>query len=68
MNGPGKYDDVCTMVRERTEARAVLVVVIDGKLGNGFSFQGDPLSLASVPEILEDVAGRIREDRAAKST
>jgi len=66
MNGPGKYDDVCTMVRERTEARAVLVVVIDGKLGNGFSFQGDPLSLASVPEMLEDVARQIREDRAAR--
>jgi len=35
--GEGKYDDLCTIVRERTNARAVLVAVFEGDYGDGFS-------------------------------
>ena len=38
-NGPGKYDDVCTVVRETTEARVVVMIVLDGNKGSGFSVQ-----------------------------
>lgn len=39
--GPGKYDDVCTYVREETEASAAIVIVVGGKHGPGFSVQSD---------------------------
>lgn len=40
--GPGKYDDLCTLVREKAKARGVLVAIIDGEYGQGFSVQGEP--------------------------
>lgn len=62
--GPGKYDDVCTLVREQTAALGVIVMVINGKHGHGFSVQADPMTLAGLPEILEDIARQLRNDRA----
>lgn len=38
--GAGKYDDLASHVREQTEAAAVLVIVLEGKGGSGFSAQG----------------------------
>jgi hypothetical protein len=61
--GPGKYDDACTQAREHTKATAVLLIVFEGKDGSGFSYQGDLLHLAAVPDILENVAAEIRRDR-----
>jgi hypothetical protein len=37
--GPGKYDDLCTHVREEAQAVGSVVVVIQGKYGSGFSVQ-----------------------------
>lgn len=45
MFGPGVYDDLCTYVREQSGADAVIVLVINGKRGSGFSAQARPLSL-----------------------
>lgn len=39
--GPGKYDDMCTMVREATGAQAVVVVIVGGSRGDGFSVQAE---------------------------
>jgi hypothetical protein len=66
MIGPGKYDDVCTVVREMTGAACALVLVIGGNKGAGFSVQTtariDPVTLAS---LLEDMARQLRgEDDA----
>ena len=61
--GKGKYDDDCTKFREDTEATGVLVVVFDGKHGNGFSVQCKDLYLiASIPQILRNVANEIDND------
>jgi len=62
MLGPGKYDRHCTRVREQTTARGVLLIVISGADGSGFSCQADPEILLTLPEILEQVAAEIRRD------
>jgi hypothetical protein len=62
--GPGKYDDLCTRVREEAKADAAFVIVINGALGSGFSAQwaSDPLLLAKLPGLLEYIAQQIRDD------
>lgn len=37
--GPGKYDDLCTYVREQSEGESVIVLVVGGRLGSGISRQ-----------------------------
>ncbi|HEY1448413.1 MAG TPA: hypothetical protein VGF33_07730 [Caulobacteraceae bacterium] len=57
--GPGKYDHLATAARVAAGARAVIVMVIDGDLGSGFSVQADePLAL-TLPAILRDLADQI---------
>ena len=65
--GPGKYDDICTLVRETTKADGVLVVILGGDRGNGFSAQTDLLTVVSLPDLLESVAKQIREHSIAGS-
>jgi hypothetical protein len=57
--GPGKYDDLCSLVRERSGGE-VIVIVIDGDKGSGFSFQGDEATLERLPDVLEIVAKQMR--------
>lgn len=63
--GPGKYDDLCTLVRKRTKARCAIVIVIDGAKGSGFSCQADAFTTLQLPEILELVARQMREGGTA---
>lgn len=58
--GAGKYDDLCTYVRTEAEAKTVLVVILEGNKGSGFSVQGDINDVAGVPTLLENVAKGIR--------
>lgn len=58
--GPGKYDDLCTYVREQTDADAVIVMVVNGKLGSGFSCQADFVTTAVLPDMLESLARQLR--------
>lgn len=66
--GPGKYDDVCTMVRHQVGlsgdvlAGGVIVIVFGGNKGNGFSCQADLATTMALADVLEDVARQIRED------
>lgn len=61
--GPGKYDDICTVVREETNADLAIVIVMGGKLGNGFSCQThDPSLMGEVAAMLEQIAKQIRKD------
>ena len=57
--GPGKYDDLCTYVRTQADAAGVLVIILDGNKGDGFSAQLDPRSTLRVPELLRDTANQI---------
>jgi len=58
--GPGKYDDLCTLVRERAGADGAIVIVFGGALGSGFSVQMPGWLMPSVPGVLERVAAEIR--------
>lgn len=59
--GPGIYDELCSQVREESEAVAAIVIIIDGKNGNGFSVQSsDPMILIKLPELLQAVTDEIK--------
>jgi hypothetical protein len=58
--GPGKYDELCTKVREETNADTVLVIVLGGVKGSGFSMQTREMKISVlVPAILRDTADQI---------
>ena len=57
--GPGKYDDLATQVREAAEAPAVVVIVIKGNRGSGFSVQASADLTASLPALLRHIADEI---------
>lgn len=59
--GPGKYDHLCTLVREQAKAEGAIVIVIAGEHGNGFSCQADAENTLLLPFYLEDLARQIRE-------
>lgn len=62
--GPGKYDDLCTDVREKAQALAALVIIIGGKHGGGFSCQTeDPRALIALPAMLRSMADQIEADQ-----
>ncbi len=57
----GKYDGLATLVRETANAHMVMVVVVGGNKGNGFSVQAvDRKLIADVPALLEHIAKDIR--------
>jgi methylmalonyl-CoA mutase cobalamin-binding subunit len=58
-NGPGRYDDLATEVREKAAAEGVMVIVFGGNKGPGFSAQLPAHILIAVPQILRDVANQI---------
>jgi hypothetical protein len=57
--GPGKYDDAVTTLREILGARGILLVVVDGIHGSGFSAQLPPRETLTLPEILRHLADEI---------
>ena len=60
--GPGKYDDLCTIVREEAEASLALVIIVKGKKGSGFSIQGEDLSdLVYLSDLLRNTADQIEQ-------
>jgi hypothetical protein len=59
--GPGRYDDVATHVRETTHAEGVILLVIGGDKGSGFSAQLSAIDTLRVPEILRSVADQIEQ-------
>ena len=56
--GPGKYDQLCTHVREIANARAAIIIVLDGEAGSGFSVQAHesvpPKKLAAILQAVID--------------
>lgn len=57
--GPGKYDQECSYVRAATQAEGVIVIVIDGTKGAGFSCQATPEILDELPKLLRTIAQEI---------
>lgn len=64
-NGPGKYADLTTYVREKAQAGVAMVIIIGGNKGQGFDIQCDmrrvPLTPLAVANILRDVAKEIEK-------
>jgi hypothetical protein len=60
ITGPGKYDDLCTIVRERSNARAAIVIIVEGNKGGGFSVQGELEIINGLPDLLEHTARMMR--------
>ena len=63
--GPGKYDHLTTLVRKRagvTEGGGVVLIVVGGDKGPGFSVQADFETSLMLPDILEMVAKQMRRD------
>jgi hypothetical protein len=50
--GPGRYDDLATEAREKAGAEGVLLLIVNGKNGMGFSVQGPLPFLYDLPRIL----------------
>jgi hypothetical protein len=59
--GPGKYDDVATEARTKTQAEGVLLLVVNGTKGSGFSAQLSLELTLTLPTILRDIAAQIEE-------
>ena len=65
--GPGKYNDVCSMVRRQVGMTDVSGGgVVGGSKGNGFSCQADLETTLALPDMLESVARQIRERETMK--
>jgi len=60
--GPGRYDDLCTYVRDQAKADGAIVIVLGGHKGSGFSMQGDLALMRRLPDMLEKLAATIRAD------
>ena len=61
--GPGKYDDLCTLVRKKAKAQAAIVIIVGGEKGEGFSCQ-TVLPAFDIAEALENVAKQMRQSMA----
>lgn len=66
-NGAGIYDEDCGNVREKNNASGVLLIVLGGDKGNGFSIQAEGNIIQNVPEMLESIAKELRSDLVANS-
>ena len=62
-DNPGKYDDLCTYVRETAKATGAIVVVTDGESGHGFSVQGDLAFILGISKMLRVIADEIEADQ-----
>lgn len=61
MMGPGRYDDYCKYVLEKTDANGVLLVVVNGDKGHGMSLKASLELTLALPDILEQIAKDIRD-------
>lgn len=64
--GPGKYDDLCSYVAQQVgivgTGGGVILIVMGGNKGHGFSCQADLATTLSIPDILEMTAQLVRDD------
>lgn len=60
--GPGKYDELCMQAREQAQAEGVVMIVIQGRHGSGFSVQASLDVHAALPQALAALSESMRED------
>ena len=59
---PGKYDTECELARKMCGAKGVMLVVMDGNKGHGFSAAIPSNQVDNVPRILRSMADSIEAD------
>lgn len=65
MNGPGIYDEECTLVRKLLKADGVLLIVLTCGGEAGFSVQMSASLISTIPSLLRTMADDIEADNAA---
>jgi hypothetical protein len=65
--GPGNYDEEATWVQKRTNAHGVLLMIVDGNKGNGFSLASYDMQATleitlALPRLLREMANQIEDD------
>jgi len=64
--GPGKYDKLATWARQRAGADGIILCVLNGEHGNGFSVQVratyTPEQIVKIARVIRDVADQIEAD------
>jgi hypothetical protein len=63
--GAGRYDDLCTRVRDDAKARSAVIIVVGGEYGHGFSVQAPAEDAEVLIHVLRDVADQIETDMKA---
>lgn len=65
--GPGKYDELCSYVLEKSKGRAAVVIVVSGERGSGmgvkedFSLAGGRYHVVRLPKVLRKIADEIEK-------
>ena len=61
--GGGEYEEEANLVRTMTEAHAIILGVILGDRGSGFTIQSDgTISRDALADVLEGIVKEIRKD------
>lgn len=60
--GPGKYDALATAARTKAKAGGVILIVLDGSRGSGFSVQATAAVTLRLPVLLRTLADQIEND------
>lgn len=60
--GPGKYDAECTSVHESTKASSVVLIVLGGDRGDGFSVTATADVVWAMPDMLREIAKQLEID------
>ena len=56
---------MCTVAREAAKAEGVLLIVLNGQSGSGFSVQAHPEALAVLPLLLRQMADDLERSFAS---
>jgi hypothetical protein len=65
--GPGKYDNEATWVQARTQAHGVLLMILQGNKGDGFSIASFDIQATlditlALPKLLRSMADQVEAD------
>lgn len=60
--GPGKYDAEAMTVMESAKAKGVILIVIGGDRGEGFSVVATPEVTWALPDMLRSIAKDVEVD------
>lgn len=64
MENNGKYTGLCEELRDRTASDGAVVMIYNGKHGNGFSIVGAPEFHAAMPFVLRYMADKLEANAA----